>query len=118
MGLSHMFKKTCVIVERLWVKKNLLVPSLTFFVNMLVGRKLYPPCPMFIKVHSTMLSIVNMLKMKFFYVSQSVLDKVMQGVAHEVFKRIIQFVTIFYLFQDGKPMLEYEGMKACCKSFK
>ncbi len=66
MGLSHMFKKTCVIVERLWVRKNLLVPSLTLFVNMLVGRKLYPPCPMFIKVHSTKLRIVNMLKMKRF----------------------------------------------------
>jgi hypothetical protein len=42
----------------------------------------------------------------------------MQGVTHEGFLKIIQFVTIFYLFQDGKPMLEYEGMKVCCKSFK
>jgi hypothetical protein len=42
----------------------------------------------------------------------------MQGVTHEGFKKIIQFVTIFYLFQDGKSMLEYEGMKACCNSSK
>jgi hypothetical protein len=53
-----------------------------------------------------------------FYVSKSVLAKVMQGVTHEGLKKLIQFVTIFYLFQDGKPMLEYEGMKACCNSFK
>jgi hypothetical protein len=38
-----------------------------------------------------------------------VLDKVMQGVAHEGLKKII--LAIFHLLWKGKPMLEYENMK-------
>jgi hypothetical protein len=53
-------------------------------------------------------------KNELLYVSrsgESVLDRVMQGMAHEGLKKVIQFATVFYLLQEGKPMLEYESMK-------
>lgn len=56
----------CKICTKVMGKKNFLFPSLILFVNMLVGRKLLPPCSMFLKVYSIMLKIVNMLKMKCF----------------------------------------------------
>jgi len=67
MGLSHIQKNLCDCIKVMGKEKPF-GPKFdsTLFVNMLVGRKLYPPCPTFIKVHSTMLRIVNMLKMKCF----------------------------------------------------
>jgi hypothetical protein len=35
----------------------------------------------------------------------------MQGMPHEGLKKVIQFVTVFYLLQEGKLMLEYKSMK-------
>jgi hypothetical protein len=52
-------------VQRLWVRKNFLFPSLTLFLNMLVGRKLFPPCLVFLNVHFITLMIVNMLRKNF-----------------------------------------------------
>jgi hypothetical protein len=53
-------------------------------------------------------------KNELLYVSrsgESVLDRVMQGMAHEGLKKVIQFVTVFYLVREGKPMLEYESTR-------
>jgi hypothetical protein len=48
--------------QRLWVRKTFLFPSLTLFLNILVGRKLLPPCLVFLNVHFITLMIVNMLR--------------------------------------------------------
>jgi hypothetical protein len=53
-SLSHMFATR--FAQRLWVRKNLLILSLTLFENMLVEKKIIPLCPMFLKLHFIMLN--------------------------------------------------------------
>lgn len=116
MGLSHMLGAK--FAQRLWLKKTSLFPSLILFVNMLVGRKLLPPCLVFQKVHSTMLKIVNMLKMKclFFRSEENVLDKVMQGVGHKGLSfNLPQFPT--YSKRESQS-LKLKTWRVCCNSFK
>ncbi len=117
MGLSNMFNPR--FVQRLWVRKNSLFPNLILFINMLVGRKLLPPSPMFLKVCSIMLKIVNMLRMKCFMFPK--LGKVCLigfcKVWHmRAWKKSFKFAL--YLFQGRNPCLDMKTQMVCCKFYK
>jgi hypothetical protein len=66
--------------QRLWVRKNFLFPSLTLFLNMLVGRKLLPPCLVFFKCTFYYINDCQHAKKELHHVFKSaegVLDRVM-----------------------------------------
>ncbi len=59
------------------------------------------------------------VKNEVFYVSksgESVFDRVLQGVAHEGLKKIIQFAL--YLFQIENPCLDMKTWMVCCSFYK
>ncbi len=68
---------------------------------------------MFLKVYFIRLKIVNTFKMNCYMFLKSgeiVLNRVIQGVAHEGLKKLVQFVIIVNLFWKKKLMIEYESM--------
>jgi len=90
--------------QRLWTSlKKFLLPSLIIFVNKYSSRKIISPMP-------------NVLKGTLYYVKnevlcisrngESVLDRVMQGVAHEGLKKIIIDLSQFFTyFEKESPCL-------------
>jgi hypothetical protein len=90
----------------LQVRKNFLFLSLIFFVNMMIGRKLLPPCSVSLKVHSTILRIANMLRMKCFMfsgVGKVCWEKVMHGMAHEGLKKIFNLPQVYTYLEKENP---------------
>jgi hypothetical protein len=110
----------CKICTKVMGKKRFLFPSLILFVNMLVGRKLLPQCSVFLKVHFTMLRIVNMLRKRCFMfprvgkVCWIRLCRVWHMKASITSFNLPQFSTSF---ERQNPCLNMKAWKACCSSF-
>ncbi len=78
-------------------KEKFIVPKFDFFNCKHIRRKKTTfPCSMFLKILSTKLKIVNMLIINcyIFPSGESVLDKMMQGMAHEGLKKVVQVKNI------------------------
>ncbi len=104
----------CKMQTKVSGKDKLLVPKFDSLCKHVVRKKATSPMPGVPKGTFYYAKDCQHAKNELLYVSrsgESVLDRVMQGMAHEGLKKVIQFATVFYLLQEGKLMLEYESMK-------
>jgi hypothetical protein len=109
--VTHVLCKICTKVSG---KDKLLAPKFDSLCKHASRKKFTSPMPGVPKGTFYYAKDCQHAKNELLYVSrsgESVLDRVMQGMVHEGLKKVIQFVTVFYLLQEGKPMLEYESMK-------
>jgi hypothetical protein len=92
-------------------KEKLLAPKFDYICKRVGRKKITSPMFSVPKRKFSYAKDCQHVKNKVFYVSkndESALDKVMQGVAHEGLKEVLQFL---YVFLKGKPMHEYKSMK-------
>jgi hypothetical protein len=88
-------------VQRLLVKKKFFSLKFHFLCKHIGKKKKFPPCAMFLKVYFIWLRIVNTLGMNCHMFNKSgeiVLNRVIQSVAHEGLKKMVQFAIIVNLF--------------------